>query len=553
MIYPEKFPEYRQNFAEQQVYQALEKLGEEFDVFYNKSFARRHPREAALYEIDFIVFDLRGARLNHIFVIEVKGGNMYYSTKRNQWKTGDIYLDTSPEQQAMGYVGNLLHRYHPQLAHKVPLTWLLWFPDGVKNKREHFPTHLSFWRVLDQYALNNPLKNLDNAIASQTQDFLQFQGAELKVYEGIIKMELTQTFVIQPNAKALLQEMKISFDVLEQQQQLFFTGLLGITRLGIEGGAGSGKTMLAKFAALQLAEQGKKVLLLCFNQHLKSELGEGLPDSILVNTLHSFMVDQIGLVDADWFTKENKQEHALYEERIPAKFWSLVQDSSLNNQKCFDVMILDEGQDMHESWISMLLHYIKKDGQTLVFFDRNQNIFARQFSLPSSENWVNIQLAYNYRNSRKINSFINETLGLSIQSGNVPEGIPVKFRSYREDGLIEELERLILQLVRYQKLHTSQLLVLVDGSTQDWNLDGVELPTLSYPLAWLSAGAEKEDGKVYMTSINRFKGCEAEVVILILKSSLLPITEKQIRYTQLSRARGMLCILEKGKDQTFQE
>jgi ATP-dependent exoDNAse (exonuclease V) alpha subunit len=56
-----------------------------------------------------------------------------------------------------------------------------------------------------------------------------------------------------------------------------------------------------------------------------------------------------------------------------------------------------------------------------------------------------------------------------------------------------------------------------------------------------------------MTSINRFKGCEAEVVILILKGSLLPITEKQIRYTQMSRARGMLCILEKGKGQNLQE
>lgn len=546
MIYPEKFPEFRQNFAEQQVYTALQTLGEDFDVFYNKSFARKHPKEAALYEIDFIVFDLRGGRLNHLFVIEVKGGNMYYNAKRNQWKTGDIYLDTSPEQQAMGYVGNLLNRYHPQLAHKVPLTWLLWFPDGVKNKREHFPTHLSFWRVLDQYTLNNPLKNLDNAIASQAQDFMQFQGAEMTVYEEIIKKELTQSFVIQPNAKALLQEMKISFDILEQQQQLFFTGLLGIPRLAIEGGAGSGKTMLAKFAALQQAEVGKKVLLLCFNQHLKSELGEGLPDSILVNTLHSFMVDQIALVDADWFDKENKQEHALYEERIPAKFWNLVQGGSLNNQKCFDVLILDEGQDMHERWISMLLQYIKKDGQMLVFFDHKQNIFTRQFSLPSSENWVNIQLAYNYRNSRKINSFINETLGLSIQSGNVPEGIPVKFRSYREDGLIEELERLILQLVRYQKLHTSQLLLLVDGSTQDWNLDGVVLPTLNYPLSWLSAGVEKERGKVYMTSINRFKGCEAEVVILILKGTLFPITEEQIRYTQLSRAKGMLYILEKG-------
>ena len=77
MIYPEEFPPFRINYAEQKVYQALSVLGDDFDVFYNKGFARKHPKEAQLYEIDFLVMDLRGGRLNHIYVIEVKGGNMY--------------------------------------------------------------------------------------------------------------------------------------------------------------------------------------------------------------------------------------------------------------------------------------------------------------------------------------------------------------------------------------------------------------------------------------------------------------------------------------------
>ncbi len=74
MIYPKKFPEFRQNFAEQQVYTPLEALGDDFDVFYNKSFARKHAKEAPLYEIDFLVMDPRGGKLNHLFVIDFKGG-----------------------------------------------------------------------------------------------------------------------------------------------------------------------------------------------------------------------------------------------------------------------------------------------------------------------------------------------------------------------------------------------------------------------------------------------------------------------------------------------
>ena len=190
MIFPESFPSYRQNFAELQVFQALEHLGEEFDVFYNKSFSRKQPKEAQYYEIDFLVFDIRDGRLNHIFVIEVKGGSMTYNAKRNQWKSGSNYLDDAPESQAMGYVKNLLSRYHELLHKKVPLTWLLWFPDGVKTKPEYFPTHLSEWRVLDQYALSEPVKFLDQAILSQHKDFGTFPGTSIDSYQEIIKKEL---------------------------------------------------------------------------------------------------------------------------------------------------------------------------------------------------------------------------------------------------------------------------------------------------------------------------------------------------------------------------
>jgi hypothetical protein len=189
MIYLEKFPQQRENHAEFQVFRALEKLGEDFDVFYNKSFARKHPKEALYYEINFLVFDLRGGKLNHIFVIEVKGGSMTYSAKHNQWKSGEHYLEVSPESQAMGYFKNLIARYYYAVVRKVPLTWLLWFPDGVKTKREYFPTHLSYWRVLDQYALSDPLKHLDYAIKHQSQDHTDFSGVELEVHQDQIKKE----------------------------------------------------------------------------------------------------------------------------------------------------------------------------------------------------------------------------------------------------------------------------------------------------------------------------------------------------------------------------
>jgi len=257
------------------------------------------------------------------------------------------------------------------------------------------------------------------------------------------------------------------------------------------------------------------------------------------------MVEQINQVDSSWFEKENKQDPDLYEVRMPMKFKSFIQGRSLTEEERFDVLIVDEGQDMDGAWIeTLLLHFLKNEGQAIVFFDPKQNIFQRDFYLPRAENWASMQLLYNYRNAKTINRFVNTHLGLNTQSGNVPEGIPVKIRPYHSENLVEELDRLLLRLLHIEKVNTRQITVIVDGSTQDWGLEGRELPQAKLMLRWLSPTEEKEKGNLYMTSINRFKGCESDVVILILKEPLLPISNANIRYTQLTRAKGALWVLE---------
>lgn len=544
MIYPEFFPSHRQNFAEQQVYQGLEKLGEDFDVFYNKSFARKHSKEALLYEIDFLVFDLRGGKLNHIFVIEVKGGSMTYSSKHNQWKSGSNYLDDSPESQAMGYVKNLLSRYHERLHKKVPVTWLLWFPDGVKTKPEYFPTHLSEWRVLDQYALSEPVKFLDQAILSQHNDFGIFPGTSIDSYQEIIKKELTQSFELTVNIQSILDQMQDSFEKLEQQQKIFFSSLMGIPRLSIEGCAGSGKSFLAKSAAIELSGMGKKCLFICFNKFLKYQVIKTVPQEVRVDTVLNFLREYIEKKDSKWTRDYKVADQRLLESDIPKKVENIIKAHPIPAEERYEVIIIDEAQDMNEFWIRLLMRFLKGKGQVFVFFDRMQNIFQRSFELPVGEPWTPIQISYNHRNSKSINAFINETLALNIKSGAVPEGLPVKVKSYREENLAEELDKLLLQLLKVEKVKSEQITILVDGSTREWNIEKLALIS-GYSLKWLAPDEERKEGEVSITSINHFKGSESEIIILILKEPLEPITNKNIRYTQMSRAKGGLWILEK--------
>jgi len=546
MIYPEKFPFQITNHAEQLVFHALEKLGDGFDIFYNKSFARKHSKEALLYEVDFLVFDLRGGRLNHIFVIEVKGGSMSFNSKHNQWKSGENNLEVSPEQQAMGYVKNLIARYYSTVGNRVPLTWLLWFPDGLKGKREYFPSHLSFWRIVDQYALSDPLKYLDSAIDDQGGEYAHFPGASMEDYQENIKKELTQTFTVSTNLKSLLEEMQISFEQLEAQQKIFFNSLLGISRLAMEGCAGSGKSFLAKCAAHEFSALGKATLFICFNRFLKDQILKSTPKDVHIDTVLNFMMEYIEKKDKQWIRTYQAQDQKQLEIDIPKKFNQILKSGPVQSDDRYDTIIIDEGQDMDETWIKNLLKFLKNNkSQVLIFFDPKQNIFNRSFDLPKSEEWTSIKLCYNHRNAKSINSYIYENLSLKIKPGNVPEGLPVKIKSYREETLLNELDSLLLQLIRIQRVESAQITLLVDGSTKDWDLENKVLSS-GFKLEWLTPGVNRDQEKIYLTSVNHFKGSESEIIILLLKESLLPIKNENIRYTQMSRAKAGLWILEKN-------
>ncbi len=206
---------------------------------------------------------------------------------------------------------------------------------------------------------------------------------------------------------------------------------------------------------------------------------------------------------------------------------------------------MDEGQDMHQSWIKLIMHVLKGKGQLMVFYDNLQNIFNKNFALPESESWVPFKLAYNYRNTKKINDFINKILKTSFVSGAVPEGKDVVVKSYeKKDELPQKLELLLKQLHQLQKIPVADIKILVDGSSKDWHFleSGGEIPIRN-----LDPNQEACSKTVYFTSVNRFKGCESDVIILLLNGSLAPETEadRKIRYTQMSRAKGMLWVMER--------
>lgn len=545
MIYPETFPEHRVNHSERAVFESLAKLGPEFDVFYNQTFARRHAKEPLLYEVDFLVFDLQGGKLNRVFVIEVKGGLISYSSKRKKWYSNGHELSKGPDEQAAGYVRNLILRYEKFGANAVPFVWLLWFPDGVKNSGAYLPSQLEKWCVLTQSELYAPSDALNSVTSLLPERFRSFGGFALEKYREIIQKDLLQDLEITPNLKGLLAEINLTYDQLAANQKLFFTGMTDLPRLAINGGAGSGKSILAKFAAAYFTAEGKNVLLLCYNKQLKLELEKGLPKLTLTDHILSFMHAMIGQFSetSELESREDMEDYYLNE--LPANFSEIVHSRAWQVHELFDAIIVDEGQDMKGEWLEMLTKLLKPEGRYFIFYDEMQNIFNRDFSLPAGEDWTKINLRYNYRNSRLISSFINSHLDLSLIPGIVPEGKKVQIASYSSDESLQQgLGRLLFQLIRTEGISASSLKIILDGSLRKWDLSHWKLD-FGFEFDLLDADKEEKEHVVYLTSINRFKGCESDIVILVLNTPLASIPDKKMRYTQLSRAKGLLVIFEK--------
>jgi len=546
MIYPSSFPIHCHNRAEHKVFKALEELDPyDFDIFWNLTFAGKTPDEDKLYEIDFLIFDLRGERLNHIYVIEVKGGNLKFDASENTWYQSGRSMGIGPDLQAMNYASNIICRYQNQIEHKVPVTWLLWFPDGPASF-ENLPTQFDFWRILGQEDLDDPQKALDEVRESPNNRYYGFKGISLDEYEAYLKKDLLQDLGITQNLRTLLEDMNISMERAEANQKLFLTGFFEMPRLAVEGCAGSGKTILAKCGAELLNERGSKVLFLCFNKFLSHEVDAGLSEDIRTDTFHNFMRQFVDDREPNWFEQQQKNSH-FFDKALPDKFRDLLRTKPPQGEEKVEVIIMDEAQDMEVGWLNLLLKFLVPNGKYFLFYDKRQNIFNKNFNLPLSEKWTKLPLAHNYRNTKKINHFINEQTGTNFMAGMVPEGEEVKLRTYTVEESGGALFRCLSEVHRMGKIALKDILIITDGSTKDWQLEELNDDNFCYEL--LEPETDKDPEKVYYTSINRFKGCEAEVVILLLNQTLQKTEDKNVLYTQMSRAKSLLYVLEPENSQ----
>ena len=112
-----------------------------------------------------------------------------------------------------------------------------------------------------------------------------------------------------------------------------------------QGGAGTGKTLLALEMATRLAESGRKVCLTCFNSPIAEWMKKHLAglSGVTVGTFHSIC----GRLVSDAGIRCHSSGRAFYDTELPSFALGVLEK---NGGPVWDAVLVDEGQDFLDDW-----------------------------------------------------------------------------------------------------------------------------------------------------------------------------------------------------------
>ncbi len=250
-------------------------------------------------------------------------------------------------------------------------------------------------------------------------------------------------------AKAI--EIPELIKVMDAQQEQLARSLGDGHRL-IHGVAGSGKTMILGFRALQLARMmAKPILVLCYNKTLASRLDQlvgerGLADKVSVRNFHAWCRQMLVTYHVDLPEKGSDNFFEQMVERVIAG----VERGQIPRFQ-YGAVLVDEGHDFEPDWYKLIVQMVDPSTNSLlVLYDDAQNIYGKNDRRKFTWKELGVQaqgrttiLKLNYRNTLEILSVARGFASdLLIESAGDDDGVPlIAPESAGRRGAIPELIR----------------------------------------------------------------------------------------------------------------
>lgn len=535
--------------AEQKLYKALAKqLPNDCLIVHSLEFIKKTSKSNSHgdREADFVIFSPSLG----ILVVEVKGGGIKYDKSIEQWYSIDRHGNTheikNPVRQAKDAKYEIRNHLQQKMGKKnLLLAHAVMFPDI-----EHAAPLATPEMVTQIIGTNRNLSNLNDWVTSVFEfwsgedpyyDKLGEQG--IKVAEQIYGKQVT----IRPSLRSIIEKEIQKQIELTNQQKNILRQLKRRKEALIEGGAGTGKTVLALDQAISLSEQGLKVLLLCYNQKLG--------DSLKIKTQHFESLHSMSFHEfCSWRVRQAKKntERDLIEESKraypQADFYDVIMPNALIDSYEiapieYDVIIVDEGQDFKaEYWLAIeLLTDQKADTKLYVFQDCNQAIYSDETELP-----INCEPLYLFDNCRNTR-FIHEAAyqyykGADVEAPKL-EGEETQFISNKTiEQQSGEIDKLVSKLVNSENINPNDIAVITIGPYSQ----AQDLLSRSRNKHLWAFKEFSPNSKVLVETAKRFKGLEAKILILWVIDE--HDADEKMLYVSISRARLRLWIVG---NQTF--
>ena len=394
---PDRVDESTRSSAERQLFNWLAQIDGQDWSFALHSLNLSQHRWKVVSEIDFLLVGRRG-----LFVLEIKGGRV--SCSKGVWEFTDRFGGVhkrrqSPFKQAESAMFSLRDRIEEMLPSGLPRTT---FGYGVVFPDIEFSSESVEWdeaMVIDSTQLERP-DGLRRSLGRLTSYWRSKPGrprneltdSQIEEILGCLRPDFDTVLSLQ----GLSQNIEREIVRLTQGQYRALDALNRSPRVIFEGGAGTGKTLIAAEGCRRAVEHGASVLYTCRSAFIAM-----------------YVQRQEGL-----------------EEVVCMPFEMLKQQPA----KKFDLLIVDEAQDVVTyddlSVLDSRLHGGLDDGRWQMFMDsNNQRGLVGQFDDEAFEYLENLrpvhyQLTDNCRNTRQIVMSTEAMTGAELgesRAGNGPD------------------------------------------------------------------------------------------------------------------------------------
>jgi hypothetical protein len=530
-----------------------DELSDEFTILHSLGVARH--RYKLYSEADFVLVHRQA-----VIVFEVKGGRV--TRKDGCWfftnRYGEMHRRReSPMQQAASVCAALRNSVSNHFRADSPQGRVAFGPITFLPDTE-FKVSSPEWdlrRVYDVDAWGRPLREI-------VADAIAYSRGEVARTTGYAPGEMTRVqiddlvqflrgdFEKLPTLSVTLNDCEQQMIQLAPQQYSILARLSRNPRIVIEGSAGTGKTLLAMECARRHAAQGRRVLFVCFSRLLADHLDahttrQGLRQGISIDTLHGHCFSVINATELP--TPHGATRREFYADIVPQQV--AVAIAKLKNFRQWDVLVVDEGQDLaaHPPFVRALEGLFAggfTGGSWIWFEDPRQRILRQSdgdaFDL-TSFNPAYFTLTRNWRNTNEIATFTCVSTMMALPELSGIRGPNV--RCVVCDGTRDLISlHILIKEVLDQGARPEDIVLLTaaaEGNALFTNSSIIASKTL---VRYDSSVPQKPDTIRY-SSVFRFKGLEAEIIILTDLRDLKSDNGRMAAYVGMSRAKSALYVL----------